>query len=343
MKALVLEQYGKFIYKDVSKPQIRPNEVLVRVKACAICGSDVHGMDGSTGRRIPPIIMGHEVAGIIEEIGEQVKNFKKGDRVTFDSTIYCCNCYYCHLGKINLCENRRVLGISCDEYHQDGAFAEYIAVPQHILYRLPDNISYDHATFIEPLSVALHAVNNTSIKINDTAVVVGVGMIGLLIIQLLKIAGCGRIIAIDIDQLKLDLALRLGADSAIKSDEVDVKSKILNLTNNRGADISFEIVGISQTVKIAIECLKKGGSLTLIGNLSPEVKIPLQFLVTREIEVKGSCASAGEYDACIEMIARRVINLDVLISKIVPLKEGPIWFNKLYKSESGLLKIILKP
>jgi L-iditol 2-dehydrogenase len=247
------------------------------------------------------------------------------------------------LGKINLCENRRVLGVSCNGYHQDGALAEYIAVPQHLLYRLPANISYEHATFIEPLSVALHAINNTSIKINDTAVVVGVGMIGLLIIQLLKIAGCGRIIAIDIDRLKMELALRLGANSAIKSDEVDSKSKILDLTNNKGADISFEIVGISQTIKIAIECLKKGGSLTLIGNLSPEVKIPLQFLVTREIEVKGSCASAGEYDACIEMIVRGAINLDALISKIVPLKEGPIWFNKLYKSELGLLKIILKP
>ncbi|MCL5771776.1 MAG: galactitol-1-phosphate 5-dehydrogenase [Actinobacteria bacterium] len=343
MKALVLEEYNKFSLKNVPIPKIKSNEVLIRVKACAICGSDVHGMDGSTGRRIPPIIMGHEAAGIIEEIGKQVKNFKKGDRVTFDSTIYCGNCYYCNLGKINLCENRRVLGVSCNEYHQDGAFAEYIAVPQHILYRLPDNVSYEHATFIEPLSVALHAINNISIKINGTAVVVGIGMIGLLIIQLLKIAGCGKIIAIDIDQLKMELALRLGADSTIKADEVDPQIKILNLTNNKGADISFEIVGISQTIKIAIECLKKGGSLTLIGNLSPEVKIPLQFLVTREIEIKGSCASSGEYDACIEMIARGVINLDALISKIVPLKEGPIWFNKLYKPEPGLLKIILKP
>jgi len=343
MKALVLEEYNKFSLKNVAKPKVGPNDVLIRVKACAICGSDVHGMDGSTGRRISPIIMGHEAAGIIEEIGKQVKNFKKGDRVTFDSTIYCCNCYYCHLGKINLCENRKVLGVSCNEYHQDGAFAEYIAVPQHILYRLPDNISYDHATFIEPLSVALHAVNNTSIKINDTAVVVGVGMIGLLIIQLLKIAGCGRIIAIDIDRLKLDLALRLGVDSTIKSDEVDVVKEVLKLTKGKGADISFEIVGIPKTIEIATKCLKKEGLLILIGNLSPEVPIPLQFIVTREIKIKGSCASAGEYDACMEMAARRVINLDVLISKIVPLKEGPIWFNKLYKSESGLLKIILKP
>lgn len=343
MKALVLEQYNKFTYKDVAKPQIGPDDVLVRVKACAICGSDIHGMDGSTGRRIPPIIMGHEAAGIIEKIGNQVKNYKVGDRVTFDSTIYCGNCYYCRLGKTNLCENRRVLGVSCNEYHQNGAFAEYVAVPQHILYRLPDNVSFDNAALIEPMSVALHALNNTSIKINDTAVVVGTGMIGLLMIQLLKIAGCGRIIALDIDRFKLETALSLGANNVLQSNEVDVNSEILKLTNNMGADISFEIVGIPQTIKFAIECLRKEGSVTLVGNLSPEVQIPLQFLVTKEIGIKGSCASTGEYDICIDMIARKVINLDILTSKVVPLEQGAIWFDKLSRSEQGLLKVILKP
>ncbi|NQT67637.1 MAG: galactitol-1-phosphate 5-dehydrogenase [Actinobacteria bacterium] len=343
MKALVLEQYGKFIYKDVSKPQIRPNEVLVRVKACAICGSDVHGMDGSTGRRIPPIIMGHEAAGIIEEIGKQVKNFKIGDRVTFDSTIYCDDCSYCRSGKINLCENRKVLGVSCNGYHQDGTFAEYIAIPQHILYRLPDNINLNHASLIEPLSVALHAINNSFVKLNDTAIVVGSGMIGLLVIQLLKIAGCGMIIAVDIDSFKLEKALISGADIALKSDEVDVVKEVLKLTKGKGADISFEIVGIPKTIEIATKCLKKEGLLTLIGNLSPEVPIPLQFIVTREIKIKGSCASAGEYSTCIDMISKREINLDILISKVSTLKEGAKWFDKLSRSEPGLLKIILKP
>lgn len=343
MKALVLEQYGKFVYKDITKPKIETDEVLVKVKTCAICGSDVHGMHGNTGRRIPPIIMGHEAAGIIEEIGDKVNNYRKGDRVTFDSTIYCGSCYYCRLCKMNLCENRRVFGVSCNEYRKNGAFAEYIAVPQHILYRLPNDVSFENAALIEPLSIALHALNRTSIKLNDTVIVVGTGMIGLLIIQLLKISGCGRIIAIDIDKFKLETALQLGATNALKSNEVDVNKEILKLTNDVGADISFEVVGIPKTIKFATECLKKGGFLTLVGNLSPEVQMPLQFLVTREINVKGSCASAGEYDICLDMIARKVINLDVLISKVVPLEKGAIWFDKLYKSEQQLLKVILKP
>jgi len=343
MKALVLEEYNKFSLKNVAKPKVGPNDVLIRIKACAICGSDVHGMDGSSGRRIPPIIMGHEAAGIIEEVGDQVVNYKKGKRVTFDSTYYCNSCYYCRLGKINLCANRKIFGVSCNKYHQDGAFAEFIVVPEHLLYKLPDNVSFEEASLIEPLSVALHALNRTSIKINDISVVVGAGMIGLLVIKLLKIAGCGMIIAIDIDKFKLEFALSMGATNVLNPDEVVVNKEILNLTNNRGADFSFEIVGISQTIETAIKCLKKGGLLTLVGNLSPEVQIPLQVLVTNEITVKGSCASAGEYNTCIDMISQKIINLNKLISKKVPLSEGSIWFDKLYKKKHQLLKVILKP
>ena len=136
MKALVLEEYNQFVYKDMPEPEIASNEVLIQVKACGICGSDVHGMDGSSGRRIPPLIMGHEASGVIVKTGSHIRNFSEGDRVTFDSTIYCGQCFYCRQGQINLCDHRRVLGVSPVEYRQHGAFAEYVAVPEHILYRL---------------------------------------------------------------------------------------------------------------------------------------------------------------------------------------------------------------
>src|ERR1700733_7758374 len=138
MKALVLKDYKRFSYEDFPAPLAGPKEVVVSVKACGICGSDVHGMDGSTGRRRPPIIMGHEAAGVLAAIGPQVKNWKIGDRVTFDSTISCGACWYCQRGLINLCDYRRVLGVSCEDYRQPGAFAEYVALPQRILYALPD-------------------------------------------------------------------------------------------------------------------------------------------------------------------------------------------------------------
>ena len=160
MKALTLVEYKKLVYGDAPDPQIAEHEVLVRVQSCGICGSDVHGMDGSTGRRRPPVIMGHEAAGVIAEVGKQIKDWKKGDRVTFDSTVYCGSCWYCQRGLINLCDHRRVLGVSCEDYRQNGAFAEYVALPQNILYRLPDAVIFEQAAMVEPVSMAVHAVNS---------------------------------------------------------------------------------------------------------------------------------------------------------------------------------------
>jgi L-iditol 2-dehydrogenase len=343
MKALVLEEYNRLEYNDVPEPPIGPNDVLIWVKACGICGSDVHGMDGSTGRRIPPLIMGHEAAGIVAEVGPNVVGWQEGDRVTFDSTIYCGACYFCRCGLINLCDNRRVLGVSCDEYRQNGAFAEYVAVPQRILYRLPRGLSVEQAAMVEALSIAFHAVERTPISLNDTAVVVGTGMIGLLIVQSLRVAGCGCIIAVDLDQDRLDLACELGADVGLESDSDDVVAEVLRRTANRGADVAFEVVGITPTLKLSAQSLRKGGTLTLVGNLSPMAELPLQAVVTRELTLNGSCASRGEYPACLDMIARGAINVDALISAVAPLADGAVWFERLYEREPGLMKVILTP
>jgi L-iditol 2-dehydrogenase len=343
MKALVLEKYNHFVYKEVPEPRIGPQDVLVRVKTCGICGSDVHGMDGSTGRRIPAVIMGHEAAGVITEVGSDVTGWQPGDRVTFDSTIYCGTCHFCRQGLVNLCDDRRVLGVSCDEYRQDGAFAEYVAVPQHILYRLPQGLSFAQAAMTEALSIAFHALGRTPITLNDTAVVVGTGMIGLLVVQTLRIAGCGRIIAVDLDPARLELARELGADVELRSDQADVVAEVLALTGGRGADVAFEVVGITPTLELATRCLRKGGALTLVGNLAPKTEFLLQSVVTRQLTLYGSCASCGEYPACLDMMARGTINVDALISAVAPLSEGAAWFQRLYEGEPGLMKVILEP
>src|SRR5437660_2448450 len=177
MKALVLKDYKRFAYEEVPTPTPAADEVLVAVKACGICGSDVHGMDGSTGRRRPPIIMGHEAAGVISGLGSGVSDWVEGDRVTFDSTIYCGHCEFCRRGEVNLCEHRRVLGVACEDYRQDGAFAEFVAVPQRVLYRLPEKLPFEQAALVEPFSIALHAVGRAPMQPTSTAVVVGAGMI----------------------------------------------------------------------------------------------------------------------------------------------------------------------
>ena len=343
MKALVLVESKQFAYKEMPPPEIGEEEVLIAVKACGICGSDVHGMDGRSGRRIPPLIMGHEASGVIEEVGDKVTGWEIGDRVTFDSTISCGSCHFCRRGKINLCDNRQVLGVSCEDYRRHGAFAEYVAVPQHILYRLPETITFDQAAMVEPLSVAVHAVARTSISSHDTAVVVGAGMIGLLVVQALRAAGCGQIIAVDIDSQRLELAGKLGADIGINCETEDVVAEVLQRTSDRGADIAFEVVGKSATVGTGITSLRKGGSLILVGNITPEVTLPLQAVVTRELTLNGSCASQGEYPACLELMARGEVNVDALMSATARLADGAEWFKRLYDNQEGLMKVILHP
>jgi L-iditol 2-dehydrogenase len=343
MKALVLEAYNQFAYRDFPEPDYGPNEVLVRVKATGICGSDIHGMDGSTGRRIPPLVMGHESAGVIAAVGDSVTGWQVGDRVTFDSTIYCGTCHYCRRGEINLCDRRRVLGVSPGDYRQHGAFAEYVAVPQHILYRLPDDLSFELAAFVEPVSIAVHAVERTPLPLGASAVVVGSGMIGLLVIQALRAAGCSKVIAVDLDPARLELAKQLGADLTIQSDIGDPVSTVRDATDGRGADAAFEVVGITPTVKLAVNCVQKGGAVTLVGNLSPETTLPLQAVVTRELTLYGSCASKGEYPVCLDLMARGLIDVKPLISAVAPLSEGAAWFKRLYDGEPGLLKVILTP
>jgi L-iditol 2-dehydrogenase len=343
MKALLLKEYKQLEVTRVPNPEIEPEEVLVRVEACGICGSDVHGYDGHTGRRIPPLIMGHEASGVVAEVGASVKQFRPGDRVTFDSTVYCGKCFYCRRGNVNLCDNRNVLGVSCGDYRRHGAFAEFVAVPQHIVYSLPDDLSFEEAAMIEAVSIAFHATNRTPMKLGDSVVVVGAGMIGQLVIQTVRQAGCGQLIAIDLDDRKLQMARDLGADEGINANSPDVQARLFELTHGRGSDLAFEVVGASASFNTALASLRKGGALTLVGNSSPKVEMPLQQIVTREITLIGVCASSGEYPACIDLMARRKIDVRAFISAFAPLEDGPMWFDRLYRQEPGLMKVILKP
>jgi 2-desacetyl-2-hydroxyethyl bacteriochlorophyllide A dehydrogenase len=343
MKALVLEAYNKLLIREVPDPVIGRDEVLVRVKACGICGSDVHGMDGSTGRRIPPVIMGHEASGEIVSTGSDVNGWKPGDRVTFDSTVYTLNDWFTLEGHYNLSDNREVLGVSPGSYRRTGAFAEYIAIPQHILYKIPDNVTFEQAAMVEAAAVALHAINLSGLAIGDKCLVVGTGMIGIFIVKLLRISGASFIIAIESNQHRLEQARIAGAEHTFLPDEEGLSDKVAAITNNRGADISFEAVGKSDSANTAISLLRNGGTAVFVGNISPSIEFPLQQVVTREIKVQGSCAIRGEYETILELIGSGRINVDDQISVVAPLSEGSLWFEKLYKKEGNLNKVILVP
>jgi len=343
MKALVLEDYNKFVYKNVPDPVIQENEVLVQVKACGICGSDVHGIDGSTGRRIPPLIMGHEASGIIVKTGKDVKAWNAGQRVTFDSTVYPLNDWFTLQGLYNLSNNREVLGVSPGTYKRQGAFAEFVAIPQHILYKIPDRVTFEQAAMVEPVAVALHSLNISGIKTGDTCAVVGAGTIGRFVVKLLSIAGASGIIAIDINPMNLEKAEKAGADFRFIASTHNLAERIRTISADRGVDISFEAVGNSSAVNTAIDLVRKGGKVILIGNTSPTVEFPLQKVVTGELKVLGSCAIRGEYETVLNLIETGKIIVDDQISAVVPLSEGANWFKRLKKNDEGLGKVILVP
>jgi L-iditol 2-dehydrogenase len=343
MKALVLREYDRLVYEEVEEPRIGSDEVLVEVRACGICGSDVHGLDGSTGRRRPPLIMGHEASGVVVRVGAAVQGWAEGERVTFDSTIYRLDDWYTRRGLYNLSDGRQVLGVSPGDYRRDGAFAEYVAVPQHILYRLPEGMSFERAAMVEPVAVALHAVSLTPLAVGDAALVVGTGMIGLCLVQVLRAAGCGRVLAADVQADKRALAKRLGADPVLDPRGAGFASTVAAATGGRGADVAFEAVGIGETLQTAIACVRRGATVTIVGNLAPSVEVPLQSVVTRQLRLQGSAAIAGEYPAALALIQQGRVDVDALLSAVAPLAEGAAWFERLRRREPGLMKVILKP
>jgi L-iditol 2-dehydrogenase len=343
MKALLLSQYNQLDIADLPAPVPGAEEILVRVAACGICGSDVHGYDGTSGRRIPPIVMGHEAAGVVAAVGAGVTGFKAGDRVTFDSTVYCGECEFCRQGEINLCNNRQVVGVSCGDYRRAGAFAEFVVVPQRIAYHLPDALEFPQAAMLEAVSVALHAVRISEMKGGETALVIGAGMIGLLTLQAAKAGGAARVLVADIDQTRLQRATSVGADETLLLSGGELVKEVLRRTEGRGVDLVLEAVGREETIAASIASVRKGGTVTLIGNISPEVKIPLQVVVSRQIRLQGSCASSGEYPQAMELLASGKIKVQSLITAVAPLSDGPAWFARLHAGEPNLMKVVLDP
>jgi L-iditol 2-dehydrogenase len=315
----------------------------VQVAACGICGSDVHGYDGSSGRRIPPLVMGHEAAGVIAEVGEGVSKFSVGDRVTFDSTVYCGACDYCLKGEINLCDSRQVVGVSTPDFRRAGAFAEFVTVPERIVYRLPDELSFAEAAMLEAVSVALHAVAVSNLKGGETTLVIGAGMIGLLILQAARAAGCSPVLVADVDASRLKLAAEAGADATILASGADLVREVLSRTNGRGVDLVLEAVGRDETVSAAVDAVRKGGTVTLVGNITPQVTLPLQKVVSRQIRLQGSCASCGEYPQAMELISNGKIRVTPLITAVSPLSDGARWFERLHTREPNLMKIVIDP
>lgn len=339
MRALVYEGPWQMSLREVPPPAPGPDDAIVAVQAVGICGSDVHGFMGLTGRRTPPMIMGHEFGGVVSAVGERVGRAQVGQRVVVQPLITCGRCANCVAGLPNICLNRTGLGM----LNTNGAMAEAVRVPQAQLYPLPEAMPMEQAALVEPLAVALRAVNLTPLTLMGTLAIVGVGTIGLLAILAARLRGAGTIIATDLSPHRLDLARRLGADVAVNVKDDDPVAVVHDHTGGQGAQAVIEAVGVAASVKQSLALVRTGGHVTWIGNSEPEVPVNMQQVVTRELTIRGTYGFAEEFGRALQAIHAGRVDVTPLIERIAPLEDGPQLIRDLASGSLDAAKVILRP
>ena len=336
MRALVFRGPHEMPLEDRPEPVVGPRDVLVAVQAAGICGSDVHGFIGATGRRRVGVVMGHEAAGIVEAVGSDVRSVGPGDRVVLRSILSCGTCDRCRAGAPNVCRQRQGLGM-----HLDGAYAERVVVPEPLAVTLPDGLAWDEAAMVEPLAVALHAVAMTPFSAADRVAVIGAGPIGLLALLAARARGVGSIVITDRDPHRLEVARSLGAHVAIDVGGAGGDEALAELAGT--ADAVLEAVGITPTVAQSIRLARPGGQVTWIGNSAPTVELPIQGVVTAELTARGAYGFIDEFAEAIDAIATRRIDVRPLVELVAPLADGPTLFERLARGELAAAKVVLRP
>ena len=336
MKAVVYEGPEIMTYKDVPDVFPKKNEVKLKVRACGICGSDVHGYLGITGRRIPPLIMGHEFSGEVVELGEGVTDLKVGDRFAEYPLDFCGECEMCKKGDVHLCLNKRAFGVLT----VDGAFADYICVPAKVCFKLKDNVSYTVGSIMEPLAVSYRAVNHLGDIEGKSVLVVGAGTIGLLALACVKLKKPAKIYVSDMNEHRLEIAKQLGADVVLNPAKVDVAEYIMKETDGKGIEGVVEAVGVTATTKQSIDVLAFGGAAVWIGISAQHIDVEMQKIVCRELKVQGTFLYGfEEFRTVVGYLNDGILNIEPIISKEITLEELPAMMETLHKNHGDLIKV----
>lgn len=336
MRALVYEGAWQMPLRDVPEPVPGKGEVVIAVHSVGICGSDVHGFKGTTGRRKPPMIMGHEFSGRVHAMGEGVEDLHIGQRVTATPLLTCGHCANCLAGMPNICQNRIGLGVTLN-----GAYADYVKVTRKMVFPIPDEMNWQQGALVEPLAVGMRAVNLTSFPLDATVFIIGAGTIGLMAIAAARLRGAGRILVADLSDHRLEMARKFGADVIIHSGRKDALDVVKACTGGAGADAVIEAVGVSSTARLSLFAARNGGFVTWIGNSEPEVTINMQQIVTRELRLQGSYGFNQEFEQSIGMIQSGRVDPTGLVEKVASLEEGPQLVRDLAEGKSEFMKVIL--
>ncbi|HEV7320961.1 MAG TPA: zinc-dependent alcohol dehydrogenase family protein [Ensifer sp.] len=339
MKALRLEGIGHLTVAEVEKPKPGPNDLLVRVEACGICGTDRHLLHGEFPST-PPVTLGHEFCGIVEAAGQAVSDIAIGARITGDPNISCGTCPQCTAGRVNLCRNLRAIGI-----HRDGGFADYVLVPRKQAYEIPLTLDPVHGAFCEPLACCLHGVDRAGIRAGSSAVVLGGGVIGLLTVQLLRLAGATTVILSTRQAAKRRLAEELGATATVDPSSTDIIERIAGNDGlcPGGVDVVIECAGVAETVRQSTRLAKAGGTVAILGVMpqGETVEIEPFDILFRELRVLGSFINPFVHRRAADLVASGAIEIDKLISRRVTLDEAGAVIS--HPPAAGEVKVLVIP
>jgi len=324
--------------EEVKIPGVKENEVLIQVKVCGICGSDIHSYKGRHPFVHPPIVLGHEFSGIISRPGSKVNSFQEGDKVTVEPNIVCGSCYNCREGRYNICANLKVIG--CVGYN--GAFAEYIAVPWEKVIKLPDQLPFEEATLVEPTAVAIHAVRKSGQKLGDRVLILGAGTIGLLVMQAAKLQGAGETIITDLLNYRLKKAEDLGVDKVVNSCSEDLVKLMEKSYGKDGIDLIYDCVGIEETISQSIQIARKGTKIIIVGVPEGKIKTDLAYVQDRELELVGSLMyTRKDFVTALDLIQRKKIQVKPLITHHFKLKDVEKAFKMLLEGKEEVLKVLI--
>lgn len=339
MKALVYLGPNKMEMKEIEEPSPKKDQVKIKVGYCGICGSDLHGYTGESGRKIPPMIMGHEFSGVVVECGSEVTKFSVGDRVCVLPVRYCSECEFCLQGYENICKNRENLGVM----DIDGAFTEYICMEEKFVYGLKDSVSDKAGAVIEPLSVSYHAVKNAQPIEGRNVLIAGTGTIGLLVLMIVKANNPNKIVVTDLSDERLRLAKEFGADIIVNPAKQDLGEELEKAGIKDDIELSIECVGATPTCQQTVDFVKIHGRIIWVGNAAKMVTINMQKIVTQELSVQGVYAfTAEDFQNALHMLERKEVPAEKIITRVVSLEETTQAFEELIHNPGNDIKVLVK-
>jgi len=324
--------------EDLPRPAVAAKEVLIRVKAAGICGSELHAYEGLSKRRTPPLVMGHEFSGVVEEVGERATGLTPGDRVAMQPVVPCGACEQCLSGRINLCRARSHVGLDFP-----GAFADYVRAPSCVFHRIPDSVTFEEATLAEPLAVGIHAADVANVRGGEVVLILGAGVIGLSCLIATR-EKARTILVSDLVDQRLSFAKSLGADISIDASQTNPVEDVMRITARRGADTVIEAVGLEKTVGQAISSVKEGGRVTIVGLLDETARVNILQITLKEIQLTGCYGRTDDdFRKSLAILERNASKIRRLITHRFPLDRISQAFETMSANKQSVLKVVVVP